>query len=133
VGTLGQDLLLRWHPSPCIVTCLTTRKLPNKLMQSIEPIDYCQLEQDICILFRRTEISDAAMHILKSRSLLISIMVLCNLPTCLGYQIKSVDKNGLPAVTQLLPILLPLVSKYVMMILCNLASYELLQDYVSRI
>jgi hypothetical protein len=68
VGTFGQDLLLRWHPSPCIVTCLTTQKLPNKLMQSIEPIDYCQLEQDICILFQRTEISDAAMHILKSRS-----------------------------------------------------------------
>jgi hypothetical protein len=65
--------------------------------------------------------------------LLILIMVLCNLPTCLGYQIKSVDKNGLPAVTQLLTSLLPLVSKYVMMILCNLASYELLQDHFSRI
>ncbi len=65
--------------------------------------------------------------------LLISIMVLCNLPTCLGYQIKSVDKNGLLAVNQLLTILLPLVSKYVMMILCNLVSYELLQDHFSSI
>ncbi len=64
--------------------------------------------------------------------LLILIMVLCNLPTCLGYPIKSVDKNGLPAVNQLLTSLLPLVSKYVMMILCNLASYELLQHF-SRI
>jgi hypothetical protein len=67
-GTLGQDPLLRWHPPPCIVTRLTTQKLPNKLMQSIESIDYCQLAQDICILFWRTEISDAAMHILKPRS-----------------------------------------------------------------
>ncbi len=64
--------------------------------------------------------------------LLILIMVLCNLSTCPGYQIKFVEENGLPTVNQLLTSLFPLISKCATMIICNLTSHKLLQDHVSR-
>jgi hypothetical protein len=44
-------------------------------------------------------------------NLLILIMVLCNLSTCPGYQIKFLEDNGLPTVNQLLISLFPLISK----------------------
>ena len=101
-------------------------------MQNIEPTDYCWCEQDICILFWRTEISDAAVHIFKPRSFVVFDHDLCNLSTCPRYQIKFVEENGLLTVNQLLTSLFPLVSKCVTMIICNLTSHKLLQDHVSR-
>ena len=96
-------------------------------MQSIELTDYCWCEQDICVLFWRTEISDAAVHIFKSRSFVVFDHDLCNLSTCPRYQIKFVEENALPTVNQLLTSLFP----YATMSLCNLASHIFLQDHVS--
>ena len=59
-------------------------------------------------------------------NLLILIMVLCNLSTCPGYQIKFLEDNGLPTVNQLLTSLFP----YATISLCNLASHKFLQDHV---
>ena len=63
---------------------------------------------------------------------LMAVMVLVNLSSLEGYQIKFVEQNSIPPLQQLLFSDCPLTRKNTTMVLCNLASHHSSQDYVMK-
>jgi hypothetical protein len=131
-GNQKNDWRLRWHPSPCFATHITHESRQISASRALSRLTTVN-ENKVSVfcsgglkpLIQLCTSSDLDVS-------LTSIMVLCNLSTCSGYQIKFVEENGLPTVNQLLTSVFPLISKYATMILCNLTSHQLLQDHVSR-